>query len=296
MQDEASPEHVEAQTSAAATPDRRVALVRGRRGWHSLELKRIWEYRELVFFLIWRDITTRYRQTALGPLWIVLKPIVQMVVFTVIFSGLAKVSSEGLPYPVFSFTALLPWGLFVSAATASTASLVSGMGMISRVYFPRLIMPLVAICQGLEDFVVQFVILIVLMCSYHVAPVAAITALPFYVLLATCSGLAIGLWLAGVAVRFRDVTLGLGYLLQAAMLLSPVIYPASEVLKKWPGVYPIYMLNPMTNVIEGFRWALLGTGTPPGMYLVVSTLLVLVMLVTGLYNFRQTERTIVDVR
>ena len=260
-------------------------------GWSSLALHELWEYRELLWFLTWRNIKGRYRQMALGPLWIVIKPLVDMVIFSIIFGTLAKLPSEGVPYPIFAYTALLPWGYFSGAAGASVGSLISQMGLISKVYFPRLVVPISAVLSGLVDLVISFLILLGMMAYFGFAPSVAMLTLPLYVLLATATALGVGLWSAALAVRYRDLRTAISYGLRAWMWATPVAYTASLIPERWQ---LLYQLNPMYWVIEGFRWALLDKGHPPQPLMLIPVSFVLLLLVSGAFVFRRTERTIVD--
>ena len=266
-------------------------IIQSHNTWVPLNLHELWEYRELLYFLTWREVKGRYRQMALGPLWIVIKPIFSMVVFSAIFGGLARIPSDGLPYPIFAYTALLPWTFFQDAASGATNSLVSQMHLISKVYFPRLIIPITSVLSGLVGFTISFAILIVLMLFYGITPTLVVWTLPFYLLLAAAIALGVGCWLAAISVKFRDVAFFVNYGLMAWMYASPVIYPSSLVPERWR---LLYELNPMMWVVEGFRWALLGRGRPPGSMLAVSSVLAAGLLVSGLYYFRRTERTVVD--
>ena len=267
------------------------SVIQPTRGWGKLALHEVWEYRELLWFLTARDIKGRYRQMALGPLWIIIKPLVNMVIFSVIFGRLAKLPSDGLPYPIFTYTAILPWTYFAGAATQSTSSLVSRMHVISKVYFPRLVVPVSAVLSGLVDFLVSFMVLLAMMAYYGFAPHVAILTLPLYILLAMGAALGVGLWGAALAVRFRDVTFAMTYGIQAWMYATPVAYTAKLIPERWQ---LLYQLNPMYWVIEGFRWALLGKGQPPQWLMVVPVGFVLLLLISGAFVFRRTERTIVD--
>ncbi len=262
-----------------------------RRGWGSLGLKDVWEFRELLFFLVWREIKGRYRQMALGPLWIVLKPFITMVVMSVVFGRLAKLPSDGVPYPLFNYCALLPWTMFSVSVSKSATSLVSNMGVISKVYFPRLVVPLSSACAGLLDFCFSFLILLCMMLYFGYLPGWQVVFLPVYVLLALMASLALGLCLATAAVKFRDVGYAVDHLLQVAMYITPVVYPSSLVPEPWR---QIYLLNPMAVVIEGFRWSLLGKGLAPGVSLYLSAGLVLITLFLGAHLFRRGERNVVD--
>jgi lipopolysaccharide transport system permease protein len=261
------------------------------RGWGSLALYELWQYRELVWFLTWRNIKGRYRQMALGPLWIIIQPLVNMIVFSVIFGTLAKLPSDGLPYPIFTYTALLPWGYFSNATKGSSGSLVSQMGVISKVYFPRLVVPISAVISGLVDLAISFVILLGMMAFYGFTPSWAILTLPFYILLATSMALGVGLWSATLAVRFRDLQFAITQGLRVWMYATPVAYTASLVPERWLW---LYQLNPLYWVIEGFRWALLGAGQPPQLQMLAPIGFVILLLISGAFVFRRTERTIVD--
>jgi lipopolysaccharide transport system permease protein len=257
-----------------------------------LELAELVEYRELIAFLIWRDIKVRYKQTTLGVLWAWLQPVVTMIVLTVVFGRLARLPSEGLPYPVFTLTALLPWQLFASALTGSANSLVGSGSLITKVYFPRLIVPLAAVLATLVDFVVSFVVLLVLMAYYHIAPTAHVVYLPVFVALALAASFAVGLWCSALNVRYRDVQYVLPFVVQVWLLASPVGYSVS--LVRSPLARVAFGLNPMTGVIQGFRWSLLGS-SPPDWLLLPSTLVVGLLLVGGLLFFRRMEHSFADV-
>jgi len=260
--------------------------------WTSLEFRELWEYRELLYFLIWRDVKVRYKQTALGAAWAVIQPFFMMVVFSLFFGRLAKVSSDGIPYPVFTFCALLPWQLFANALTESSNSLVGNQNLITKVYFPRLVVPISAVLGGLVDFVIAFVILLGMMLYYGIVPGWAIVTLPGFILLAVMTALGVGLWLSALNVQYRDVRYTIGFLVQLWLFLTPVAYPSSIVPEKWR---PLYGLNPMAGVVEGFRWALLGKSQPPGAMLWVSVAVVILILFGGLYYFRRMEQQFADI-
>jgi len=260
--------------------------------WTSLEFRELWEYRELLYFLIWRDVKVRYKQTALGAAWAVIQPFFMMVVFSLFFGRLAKVPSDGIPYPVFTFCALLPWQLFANALTESSNSLVGNQNLITKVYFPRLVVPISAVLGGLVDFVIAFVILLGMMLYYGIVPGWAIVTLPGFILLAVMTALGVGLWLSALNVQYRDVRYTIGFLVQLWLFLTPVAYPSSIVPEKWR---PLYGLNPMAGVVEGFRWALLGKSQPPGAMLWVSVAVVIVILFGGLYYFRRMEQQFADI-
>ena len=260
--------------------------------WTSLDFRELWEYRELLYFLIWRDVKVRYKQTALGAAWAVIQPFFMMVVFSLFFGRLAKVPSDGIPYPVFTFCALLPWQLFANALTESSNSLVGNQNLITKVYFPRLVVPISAVLGGLVDFVIAFVILLGMMLYYGIVPGWAIVTLPGFILLAVLTALGVGLWLSALNVQYRDVRYTINFLVQFWLFLTPVAYPSSIVPEKWR---PLYGLNPMAGVVEGFRWALLGKSQPPGAMLWVSVAAVIVILFGGLYYFRKMEQQFADI-
>jgi lipopolysaccharide transport system permease protein len=261
-------------------------------GWVSLRLGELWEYRELLYFLVWRDIKVRYKQTALGAAWAILQPVLTMVVFSVFFGRLAKVPSDGIPYPVFALAALVPWQLFAYSVSESTNSLVVSQNLIKKVYFPRLVIPVASVLAGLVDFAISFVALVGLMTYYGIRPTAAIAILPLFILLAVASALCVGLWLSALNVQFRDVRYTIPFLTQFWMFVTPVAYPSSLIPGKWRTVFG---LNPMAGVVEGFRWALLGKATSLGPLLAVSIGVVVVLLFGGLVYFRRMESTFADV-
>jgi lipopolysaccharide transport system permease protein len=290
-------------TFIEATPSRAVAASSERQSelshariepskrWPSLGLKDLWHYRELLFFLTWRDIQVRYKQTALGATWAVIQPLSTMLVFTLFFGRLAKVPSDGIPYPLFSYTALLPWQLFAYALTESSNSVVANERLITKVYFPRLIIPLASVLAGLVDFVIGFALVIGMMVWYGVRPTWAVLTLPFFVILAMATAFGVGLWLSALNVQYRDVRYTLTFIVQFWLIASPVAYSSTLVPMRWR---PFYGLNPMAGVIEGFRWALLGEARAPGLMLAVSCLVVAVVLVGGLYYYRRMEKTFAD--
>lgn len=267
-------------------------IIRPSSGWVPLNLRAIWEYREVLFFLAWRDIKVRYKQTVLGVAWAILQPVMTMVVFSVFFGGLAGVPSNGLPYPLFVFCALLPWQLFAHALTESSNSLVANERLISKVYFPRLVIPLSAVLVGLVDFVFPFFVLLGMMFYYGITPTTALWTLPLFLLLAVTTSLGVGLWLSALNVEYRDVRYTLPFITQFWLFVSPVAYPSGLVPEPWRLVYG---LNPMAGAIEGFRWALLGNVEGPGPMLAVSVAATLFLLVGGLYYFRRMEKTFADV-
>lgn len=261
-------------------------------GWVSLRLHELWENRELLYFLVWRDIKVRYKQTALGAAWAILQPLMTMLVFTVFFGRLAKIPSDGIPYPVFAYAALLPWQLFAYALTESSNSLVGNQNLIKKVYFPRLVVPISAVLGGLADFAIAFVVLLGLMAYYGIRPTVAVAALPLFILLAVATALAVGLWMAALNVQFRDVRYTIPFLTQFWLFATPVAYPSSLIPEKWRALYG---LNPMAGVVEGFRWALLGKSGRPGLMILVSALVVAVLMLGGLMYFRRMEKTFADI-
>ena len=262
------------------------------KGWISLGLKDLRQYRELLFFLAWRDIKVRYKQTALGAAWAIIQPLFTMLVFTLFFGRLAKVPSDGIPYPLFSYTALLPWQLFAYALTESSNSVVANERLITKVYFPRLVVPLASILAGLVDFVIAFILLVGMMIWYGIKPSWAILTLPFFLVLAIATALGAGLWLSALNVQYRDIRYTLNFIVQFWLFASPVAYSSTLVPARWR---PFYGLNPMAGVIEGFRWALLGKAQAPGGMLWVSVIVVALVLVGGLYYYRRMEKTFADV-
>lgn len=262
------------------------------RGWVSLDLRDLWEYRELLYFLVWRDLKVRYKQTLLGVTWIVLQPLATTLIFSIIFGNFAKIPSENLPYAVFALSGLVPWNYFAGVFTRGGTSLVGSASLITKVYFPRLIIPIGSMLSGLVDQTIVFIVLLGMMAFFGIVPSVAIIALPFFLLLAIATALGASLWLSALHVRYRDVAYLIPFLSQFWLYATPVVYPASLVPEQWR---IFYGLNPMTGVVEGFRWALFGTGEPPGPMLAVSVAMVLVVLVTGLFYFKRMEDTFADV-
>jgi len=261
------------------------------RGIRSLGLQDLWSARELLYFMLWRDVKGNYRQMAFGPLWMLIQPLVMMLIFTGVFGTLANLPSEGVPYPLFTYVALLPWQFFATGTRQSAQSLVSQQSVISKVYFPRLIIPVSAVLAAFVDFLSSFVILIGMLLFYRVQIGWQVLALPVFIVLAGATALTVGLWLAGLAVKYRDVLLGLGFLITVWQYLTPVAYSATLIPEH---LRSLYMLNPMAVTVQGFRWSLLGIGDPPGWPAAASGLLVTALLLGGLITFRRTERTIVD--
>jgi len=262
------------------------------KGWVSLKLDELWEYRELLYFLTWRDIKVRYKQTVLGAAWAIIQPFFTMVVFSLFFGKLAKVPSDGIPYPIFSFAALVPWTFFANGLTQAANSLVGNANLIKKVYFPRLVIPLSAVISGVIDFVLAFVVLLGMMLYYHTFPTVNVLWLPLLLILAFVTALGAGMWLCAMNVQFRDIRYAVPFLVQAWMFASPIAYSSSLVPEN---LRPLYGLNPMVGVLEGFRWALLGTDTAPAAMVAVSSAVAVALLVSGLYYFRRMEKTLADV-
>jgi lipopolysaccharide transport system permease protein len=273
------------------TTEADVTVVRPRKGWVALDLQDLWHYRELLYFLVWRNIKVRYKQTVLGAFWALLQPFMTMVVFSVLFGKLAKMPSDGLPYPLFAYCGLLPWQLFSYAMTESGNSLISNQQLITKVYFPRLVVPISAVLSGLVDFGISFCLLLVMLPFYGIMPTARLLVLPLFILFAIVSAMAVGLWLSALNVEFRDVRYTIPFLTQFWMFVTPVAYPSSLVPAKWRALVG---LNPMAGVVEGFRWALLGSGTASGILMLVSVVIVVVLLFGGLAYFRRMETTFAD--
>ncbi len=277
------------EARAATVP---TTIIESTAGWVPLNLPALWEYHELLYFLILRDLQVRYKQTVIGVGWAVVQPLCTMVIFSIFFGKLGRLPSDGLPYPVFTYCALLPWQLFANAMTMSGNSLVTHQNLITKVYFPRLVIPVAAVLAGLVDFAIAFVILIALMAWYGLAPTTAVWTLPGFVVLAVVASLGIGLWLSALNVKYRDVRHVIPFLTQVWLFVTPIAYASSMVPARWRALYG---LNPMVGVVEGFRWALLGQGQwPPGL-IASSTLVALLLLISGLYYFRRTESAFADI-
>jgi len=286
------------EAKSAGSPLVPVAVIEPRGGWAPWDLRELWEYRELLYFLVWRDLKVRYKQTVLGASWAILQPLLTMIVFTVFFGTLARVPSDGLPYPLFSYAGLLPWTFFSQGLAQSANSLVGSAHLIRKVYFPRLIVPVAAVLTCAVDFAVAFVVLLGLMAVYGVAPTLAVALVPLLVLLAVVSVLGAGVWLSALSVEYRDFRHVVAFALQIGLFVSPVIYPSRIVIERLAGLgLPawIYGLNPAVGVIEGFRWALLGVGTEPWALIAASSAVSILVLVSGLFYFRRMERTFADV-
>jgi lipopolysaccharide transport system permease protein len=278
--------------SSSSSTDISVIRIEPSRGWVSLKLRELWEYRELLYFLIWRDVKVRYKQTVLGAAWAIIQPFFTMVVFSLFFGRLAGIPSDGVPYPIFSFAALVPWTFFANGLNQSSNSLVSSAGLITKVYFPRLAVPVATVFSGVVDFALAFIVLLGMMLYYGVVPTINALWIPLFFLLALTTSLGVGLWLSAMNVKFRDVRYTVPFLTQLWMFSTPIAYPSSLLSEPWRTVYG---LNPMVGVVEGFRWALLGTDTAPGPIIIASSLMALAILVGGLFYFRRMEKTFADV-
>lgn len=260
--------------------------------WPAIGLRELWEYRELLYFLTWRDIKVRYKQTVLGAAWAVIQPLFMMLVFSLFFGKLAGVPSDGIPYPVFAFCGLLPWQLFANSLTQASNSLVGSQNLITKVYFPRLVVPISAVLGGVVDFAIAFVLLLAMMFYYGIVPGWQIVVLPGLVLLVVLASLGVGLWLSALNVQYRDVRYTISFLVQFWLFATPVAYPSSIVPEKWR---VLYALNPMVGVVDGFRWALLGKPGSPGVPLLISMIVVVLLLIGGLYYFRRMEQQFADI-
>ena len=272
--------------------DSQVIVVKPSKGWISLKLRELWEYRELLYFLTWRDIKVRYKQTVLGAAWAIIQPFFTMVVFSLFFGKLAKVPSDGLPYPIFAYAALVPWTFFANGLSQSSNSLVGNANLIKKVYFPRLVVPVSSVISGLVDFVLAFLVLIGMMLVYGIFPTFNLVWLPLLLLLTFVTSLGVGLWFSALNVQFRDVRYVIPFLTQFWLFATPIAYPSSLLAEPWRTLYGI---NPMVGVVEGFRWALLGTDTAPGLIITVSSLVALALLVGGTYYFKRVEKSFADV-
>ncbi len=262
------------------------------KGWVNLNLRDLWIYRELVYFLTWRDLKVRYKQSVLGVLWAIIKPFMTMVIFTIFFGNLAKLPSDGMPYPVWSYTGLLPWEFFAAALSVSARSMLTSGSMVSKIYFPRIIVPLSSVFANLVDFLIAFVILIGMMFFYHITPTINMIWLPAFILLAVITALGVGLWFSALLVMYRDVNYMLPFITQIWMFISPVVYASSTVPEKWR---VLYSLNPMAGVVEGFRWAMLGTQQSISpLMIAISAGIALALFVSGLFFFRRMERVFAD--
>jgi lipopolysaccharide transport system permease protein len=261
-------------------------------GWVPLKLKELWNYRELLYFLIWRDVKVRYKQTVLGAAWAIIQPLFTMVVFSLFFGRLAKIPSDGVPYPIFSYAALVPWTFFANGLTQSSNSLVGSANLITKVYFPRLTIPIATVLSGLVDFLLAFVVLLGMMLFYGIWPKANIIWLPAFLLLSLVTSLGVGTWLSAMNVQFRDVRFVVPFIVQFWMLATPIAYPSSLLSEPWR---TLYGLNPMVGVVEGFRWAMLGTSNAPTTSTIISSVVAILLLISGGFYFKRMEKSFADV-
>ncbi len=290
-------EHTEKQPSINDTVNLRkdnipLILIKPSKGWVSLKLKELWEYKELLYFLIWRDIKVRYKQTVLGGAWAIIQPFFTMVVFSLFFGRLAKMPSDGIPYPIFSYAALVPWTFFANGMNQASNSLVTGANLIKKVYFPRLAIPIASVLSFVVDFGLAFIMLLAMMLYFDIVPTVNVFWLPLLLMLALVTSLGVSLWLSAMNVQFRDIRFTIPFLTQFWLFATPIAYPSSLLSEPWRTLYGI---NPMVGVVEGFRWALLGTDTAPGPIIIVSAFAALLILISGALYFRRLEKTFADV-
>jgi lipopolysaccharide transport system permease protein len=279
-------------TGARRASDVPVIRIQPSRGWIALKLTELWEYRELIYFLVWRDVKVRYKQTVLGVAWAIIQPVATMVIFSLFFGRLAKIPSDGVPYPIFNLVGLVPWNLFSNGLSHVSNSLVDSSNLIKKVYFPRLAVPIGALLSGIVDFALTFVLLLIMMFHYGLRPTSNVLFFPLFILLALVTCLGAGLWLSALNVQYRDVRYVVPFMIQLWLFATPIVYPSSLLAEPWRTIYGI---NPMVGVIEGSRWALLGTKTGPGPMIVVSSLAAIALLISGAFFFRKTERTFADI-
>lgn len=272
--------------------DIQVMRIAPSRGWVALQLKEVWAYRELLYFMIWRDVKVRYKQTVLGAAWAIIQPLFTMIVFSLFFGRLGKIPSDGIPYPLFSYAALVPWAFFSHGLSQASNSLVGSGNLIKKVYFPRLSIPIASVTSGLIDFALAFIVLLGMMLYYGTVPTGNVIWLPLLILLTLITSLGVSLWLSALNVQFRDVRHAVPFLTQFWLFATPIAYPSSLLSEPWRTLYSI---NPMVGVVEGFRWALLGAETAPGPMVIVSALAALAILVSGTFYFRRLEKTFADV-
>lgn len=279
-------------TTASTYEEQAVVRIEPASSWAPLKLGELWEFRELLYFLIWRDVKVRYKQTALGASWAIIQPFFTMIVFSLFFGRLAGIPSNGVPYPIFSYAALVPWTFFANGLMQSSNSLVGSANLIQKVYFPRLTIPAAAVLSGVADFAFAGGVLLVMMAYYGLSPTAHVVWLPLFVLLALVTAFGVGLWFSALNVRFRDVRYMVPFITQFWLFATPIAYPSSLLDEPWRTWYG---LNPMASVVEGFRWALLGTSTKPGPMVAVSTATAILILIGGIFYFRQMESTFADI-
>lgn len=278
--------------TTVAEQEVRVVRIRPQHGWSALNLGEVWRYRELLGFMTWRDLIVRYKQTVLGVLWAVLNPVLTVIIFTFVFNRLGNLASDGLPYPLFNFVGLIPWNLFAVGLGQASRSLVQNNHMLTKVYFPRMILPVSSIFAGLVDMLIAFVILAGLMIYYKFLPSANVWALPLYLLLTLVAGIGVSLWLSALNVLYRDINYISPFLSQVLLFLSPVVYSTNDIPEKFR---LLYALNPMSGAIDGFRWATLGIEkSGPSIYLLISCISAVVILISGMFFFKRMERIFAD--
>jgi len=279
-------------TVARRERQKQIVRIEPLQGWSPLRLRELWEYRELLYFLVWRDVKVRYKQTALGASWAIIQPLLTMIVFSIFFGRLGKIPSDGIPYPIFSFAALVPWTFFANGLNQSAGSLVSSAALLKKVYFPRLTIPIATVLSGTIDFALSLAALLAMIAYYQIWPTSRIVWLPLFLLLALVTSLGVGLWLSALNVEYRDVRYVVPFLTQFWLFATPIAYPSSLLSEPWR---TLYGLNPMAGVVEGFRWALLGTNTAPRPIIAVSSFAALVILVSGAFYFRRMEKSFADI-
>jgi lipopolysaccharide transport system permease protein len=277
--------------SASGTDRKNVLRIEPTKGWVPLRMHDLWEYRELVYFLVWRNVKIRYKQTALGASWAIIQPFMTMLVFSLFFGRLAKVASDNIPYPIFSFAGLVPWTFFSNSLSLASNSLIGSAHLITKVYFPRLVIPIATVLSGVVDFAVAFLMLILMMLYYGMSPTIRMAWLPLFLVLALVTSLGVSLWLSALSVEYRDVQHVMPFVLQFWLFATPIAYSSSMLSEPWR---TLYGLNPMVGVVEGFRWALLGANTAPGPIIIVSSIAALVVLIGGAFYFRRMERAFAD--
>lgn len=282
----------EAGEKALANEPRPQLHIEPTKGWASINLKELWLYRELIYYFVWRDLKVRYKQTVMGALWAILQPFIAMVIFSLFFGRLAKLPSEGIPYPIFSYSALVPWTFFANGVTQASNILVLNQNMVKKIYFPRLTMPIASVISGVVDFFLAFVVLLGMMVVYRIYPTANIICLPLLLLLALVTCLGVSFWSSAMNAQFRDIRYAIPFIVQVWFFLTPIVYSSSMLPEPWRTLYGI---NPMAGVVEGFRWALLGTDTQPGSIVFLSAVVAVILFISGAYYFRRMERTYADI-
>jgi lipopolysaccharide transport system permease protein len=273
------------------TQPARVLRIQTSKGWVPLRVRELWEYRELIYFLVWGNVKIRYKQTVLGAAWAIIQPLMTMLVFSLFFGKLAKIPSDNVPYPIFSFAALVPWTFFSNSLRLASDSLIGSAHLITKVYFPRLAIPIATVLSGVVDFAIAFLMLVVMMLYYGIVPGNRMLWLPLFFLLALVASLGTSLWLSALSVEYRDVQHVMPFVLQFWLFATPIAYSSTLLSEPWR---TLYGLNPMVGVVDGFRWALLGTHTAPGPIVILSSIAALITLISGAFYFRRMERTFAD--